>query len=203
MRRETDCHQTTRKESSGGGGTDWGTILSFRSHHLSAAMLSLHRFVLSSPSSVLVRHLRLVPALCSNDSWKKPAEIKAKIDDYEEDKPLNARYRLKVLARDYGSSAFVVHISVSLCSLAMCYATMRAGLPITSIIQFTGYNFSEETFRYLTTGTTFGIAYFVHKCLLPVRLMATAMLTPRVVDTLRQKGILKPMKDRAKKPGSG
>lgn len=175
-----------------------GTTGTTSSPHLTLAMLSLTRLILSSSSSsLLVRRFAIRPALCSNGSSKKPPQIQQKIDDYEEDKPLNARYRLKLLVRDYGTSAMVVHISISLVSLGLCYTAVSTGLPITEFVHRTGL-FTESATKYLTSGSTFGLAYFVHKCLLPLRLMLTTIITPMLVQTLRHKGILKPMADKSK-----
>jgi hypothetical protein len=129
---------------------------------------------------------------------KKKEVIESKIDSFEEDKPLNPRQRLKLLVRDYGSSAFVVHITVSLFSLGCCYMIVRAGIPLGDLMRMSDL-FNDATAKYAESGGTFAIAYMIHKGLFVLRFSATCFITPFVVKTLRGKGILKPIADSAKK----
>ena len=141
-----------------------------------------------SPTRVLLHVSRLL----SDD---KPPELRQKIEAFEEEKPLNPRSRLKTLVRDYGTTVVVVHVSISLISLGTCYSMVKAGLPIDGLINGLGLMDAAKA-EYLTTGSTFTVAYVIHKCLMPVRISTTAVVTPIIVKTLRKKGILKPLEAR-------
>lgn len=129
---------------------------------------------------------------------KKKQLIESKIDAFEEDKPLNPRQRLKLLVRDYGTSAMVVHISISLFSLGCCYMIVRTGIPIGNLMT-NSHIFTSKTAQYAETSGTFAIAYVIHKSLFLLRLTATCGITPYLVKTLRSRGILKPLVDKTKK----
>ena len=141
--------------------------------------------------------LRHVCGLSAVRFSKKKEEIQHKIEAYDEDKEMSSRHRLKILVRDYGASAMVVHISVSLLSLGVCYLMVRSGLPLADLLYKSGL-FAKEKTDYIAAGGTFAFAYIIHKSLLLFRVAATVAITPLLVNTLRSKGILKPLTDKAK-----
>lgn len=156
----------------------------------------LSRFVaLHSVRPLLVRHVCGVSAIRFS---KKKEELEQKIDNYEEDK--SARHKLKVLVRDYGATAMVVHITISLFSLGTCYLIVRSGLPVGTLLHELSF-VHDEGKGYLQSAGTFAIAYLVHKSLVLIRLGATIAVTPILVNTLRRKGILKPIIEKTKKDG--
>lgn len=128
----------------------------------------------------------------------KPPQIEAKIDGWQENLEPPADKKLKFLIRDYGSSVLVIHISLSLVSLGTCYCLVSAGIPMEDFLAYFE-NVSEKTLKLAASGGTFGIAYLIHKCLMPIRLVGTATLTPVLVKYLRGKGILKSHKINADK----
>ena len=189
MRQEADGHASARS-----GWRDsrmQGDRLSLQATASDCRMLSPSILRLLDPRSP-TRVLLHVSRLLSDD---KPPELRQKIEAFEEEKPLNPRSRLKTLVRYYGTTVVVVHVSISLISLGTCYSMVKAGLPIDGLINGLGLMDAAKA-EYLTTGSTFTVAYVIHKCLMPVRISTTAVVTPIIVKTLRKKGILKPLEAR-------
>jgi hypothetical protein len=123
---------------------------------------------------------------------EKPPQLKSKIEGFEEDLALQVpvKTKLKLLIRDYGGTVMVVHISLSLMSLGTCYCLVAMGVPVQAAMSALA-TLSDTALEYASSGGTFAIAYVIHKCLMPVRLTGTAIITPILVNYLRGKGILK------------
>lgn len=127
-------------------------------------------------------------------------ELIIKIDDFKEDREakIPARRKLQLLVRDYGSAVFVVHIAISLTSLGSIYTLVSLGLPIESFIspdflEFFGSKSVESLdTKTVATGGTFVVAYTLHKLIMPVRIGATCLIAPMIVQFARKKGWLKP-----------
>jgi len=121
---------------------------------------------------------------------KKDPPIKNK-DGFHEDSEPNALVKLKLLFRDYGPAAFVVHIAISLTSLGFWYAMVEYGLPMEQIINWCGTQELSQSVAVKAT-SNFLVAYAIHKTIMPIRVVATCCVTPVLVGYLRRKGILKP-----------
>lgn len=98
--------------------------------------------------------------------------------------------KLKIVAKDYGSTVFVFHISLSLLSLGCFYTIVSSGLDVTSLIQKIPGS-SENLQSIMTNSSTFAISYAIHKIFAPVRISITLAATPFIVNYLRKIGILK------------
>lgn len=133
-----------------------------------------------------------------NDSAKgKPeravneADPIIKSDGFLEDLEPSAPQKLKLLARDYGPAAFVVHIGISLTSVGLCYFMVEFGLPLETVVRQVGIGEMANASK-IAAGGNFIIAYAIHKLFMPVRVICTLGCTPVLVKFLRRKGILKP-----------
>ncbi|KAF7998377.1 hypothetical protein HCN44_009775 [Aphidius gifuensis] len=98
--------------------------------------------------------------------------------------------KLKIAVKDYGSTVFVFHISLSLLSLGCFYTIVSSGLDITSLIEKIPGS-SERLQSIMTNSSTFAISYAIHKLFAPVRISITLGATPFIVNYLRRIGILK------------
>ena len=133
------------------------------------------------------------------DNKPSPNDPIIKVSAFKEDKEPPAGQKLKLLVRDYGPVAFVVHISLSLVSLGFFYLAIEWGVPVERAINtiMSSGSINPDSPSTIDTqavavGGTFVIAYALHKCFMPVRLMGTCIATPLVVGFLRRRGILKP-----------
>ncbi|XP_053214817.1 protein FAM210B, mitochondrial-like [Panonychus citri] len=114
--------------------------------------------------------------------------------------PKDKKGRFKVLIRDYGLTAVVFHVTISLASLGICYLLVNSSLPMDQIFTWLGIdkklgNLSDAA----STSTNFVVAYAVHKSMALIRLSITAACVPIIVRYLRSKGIIKTVGKVAKK----
>lgn len=128
---------------------------------------------------------------------QKPTEIEFVKTGYDE--PMTFRHRLKLTFRDYGTVAFGFHMTISIASLAICYLIVeRTGFDITEL-KFVDIDkltyFVGKYQHHFATGSNFLIAYALHKCLMPLRIMTTVTFVPLTVRYLRSKGIMKATKE--------
>ncbi|XP_001606632.2 uncharacterized protein LOC100118386 [Nasonia vitripennis] len=113
---------------------------------------------------------------------------------------LSKRERMQILIKDYGKTIIVFHVGISLISLGIFYTIVSSGFDPTPIIQYFSGGTPEKAgedelvTNIMSEGSTFLIAYAVHKLFAPVRLSLTLALTPMLVKYLRRKGIIKPPK---------
>ena len=106
--------------------------------------------------------------------------------------PKDKKSRFKALIRDYGLTAVIFHVTISLASLGICYLLVNSSLPMDKIFNLLGIdqklgNLSDAA----STSTNFVVAYAVHKSLALIRLSITAACVPIIVRYLRSKGIIK------------
>lgn len=167
--------------------------------NLQALSFCGHQSLISQKS-----HVTMSTVVSRSFSTKQPKkeddeELIIKIDGFKEDRlvKVGARTRLKLLARDYGSAVFVVHIGLSLTSLGTIYTLMKVGLPVESIVDpeafsILGFGIDKHVDK-IAAGGTFVMAYAVHKMIMPFRIMATCALVPMLVKFARRKGWLSPI----------
>ncbi|XP_074594387.1 protein FAM210B, mitochondrial-like [Brevipalpus obovatus] len=104
--------------------------------------------------------------------------------------------RMKILIRDYGATAVVFHVAISLVSLGVCYVLISSSVPMDKLFALVGLDKKlGDHNSAATTSTNFIVAYAFHKSLAPIRLSITAASLPFVVRFLRAKNILKPPKN--------
>lgn len=141
---------------------------------------------------VLMRRLETEEKKNSDIRFRNKDDPIIKVEGFKEDieGQMPVRTKLKFLVRDYGPTVIVLHVIVSLTSLGIFYTLVSMGLPIETYIsdRFA----SLDSTKYLATGSTFLLAYAVHKCFMPVRVLITCTTAPIVVGFLRRKGILSP-----------
>jgi len=106
---------------------------------------------------------------------------------------LSTGSKLKIAIRDYGGTVLVFHITMSLMSLGTCYLLVSSGLDLMVIDLLEKVGVSESILRSKITagGSTFVLAYAIHKVFAPVRLGITLTAVPFIVKKLRAMGILK------------
>eukprot|EP00118_Oscarella_pearsei_P026297 m.309735 g.309735 ORF g.309735 m.309735 type:complete len:159 (+) comp47514_c0_seq1:146-622(+) len=107
----------------------------------------------------------------------------------EEPAKLSTKARLKVLARDYGSTVLVFHTTISLSSLGLAYLLVSRGIDVPALIHSLGI---KQGASFASGAGTFAVAYACHKVFAPVRLAITAGATPLIVRYLRARGWIKP-----------
>lgn len=119
---------------------------------------------------------------------KDRLELKSKFT--EDDPRMPPGTRLKRLIANYGPTAVVLHIGLSLTFLGVTYLSMRYGFDAEKFLA--EYNFvTEKYLTILANGGTFGLAYAVYKAMMPFRILVTLALTPRVAHRLQAAGIIK------------
>jgi len=94
---------------------------------------------------------------------------------------------------EYGSMIVVFHIGVALLSLGSFYLLVSNGVNVLGLIEYVGLT------KYLPEsvavgGSTFIIAYGIHKMIVPVRMAITLTCAPIMVRYSRKIGVLKPPK---------
>jgi len=109
----------------------------------------------------------------------------------QEQQPLSKKDQLKKAIKDYGSTVFIFHISISLISLGSFYLLVSSGLDMPALLNKIGFP-PETSGNILQQSSTFLVAYGIHKLFAPVRISITLFSTPFIVRYLRSRGILKP-----------
>ncbi|KAH8338618.1 hypothetical protein KR074_004245, partial [Drosophila pseudoananassae] len=94
--------------------------------------------------------------------------------------------QLKQAFKNYGATIVVFHVSISLISVVSFYALVSSGVNMISVLEFLEVAPSAITDK-LSTGSTFVIAYAVHKVFAPIRISITLAATPFIVRYLRTK----------------
>ncbi|XP_032309125.1 uncharacterized protein LOC26514318 isoform X3 [Drosophila ananassae] len=98
--------------------------------------------------------------------------------------------QLRKAFKEYGSTIVVFHVCISLISVLSFYALVSSGVNMISILEFLGVP-PSATAEKISTGSSFVIAYAVHKVFAPIRISITLAATPFIVRYLRLKGFLK------------
>ncbi|KAJ7374777.1 hypothetical protein OS493_005127 [Desmophyllum pertusum] len=109
----------------------------------------------------------------------------------ENGKKLALKDRLKFVVAEYGTTAIVFHVSISLTSLGLCYTAVKSGIDVQAALQSIGVSSTVTESGVATGASTFVVAYACHKVFAPLRMFMTITCTPLIVRKLRKMGILK------------
>ncbi|XP_043663154.1 protein FAM210B, mitochondrial [Drosophila teissieri] len=104
---------------------------------------------------------------------------------------LTKREQLKRAFKEYGATIVVFHVVISVISLGGFYALVSSGINLVPILEYLGVGSSAFAEK-VATGSTFVVAFAVHKIFAPARISITLGTTPFIVRYLRSKGFLKP-----------
>ena len=103
---------------------------------------------------------------------------------------MTTRERLKQMAILYGPLATVLHIGLSLTFLGITYIVIKYGFDAFGFMN--DHNLFGETYmKILATGGTFGVAYAIYKAMMPLRVLVTIFVTPKVANKLQTMGLIK------------
>ncbi|KAH8362501.1 hypothetical protein KR084_010324, partial [Drosophila pseudotakahashii] len=100
---------------------------------------------------------------------------------------LSKKVKLKQAFKDYGVSIVAFHIGISLISLGGFYVLVSSGINLVPVLEFLGIG-STAIADKVATGSTFVVAYAVHKVFAPARISITLGAAPFIVRYLRSKG---------------
>ncbi|GFY13153.1 protein FAM210B, mitochondrial [Trichonephila clavipes] len=142
-------------------------------------------------------HLKNSYRLYSSDSKKDSnPDYVQKVESTQDFKTakVNQRSRLKQAIRDYGATIVVFHVAISLASLGICYVAISNGVDAVRVLSFLGFSDSLISSKVAVGGSTFVMAYAVHKLFAPVRIGITLSVAPFIVRYLRRINWLKPPK---------
>lgn len=128
-------------------------------------------------------HIRLSSTKQDQDSQ----DIKSK----EGDVYLSQKERLKRAVKDYGSVVIIFHVGISLLSLGGFYLAVANGLDVVSLLKATRFSEHLAESKVVMEGSTFVIAYAIHKLFAPARIAITLSSTPIIVHYLRRKNFLR------------
>lgn len=106
-----------------------------------------------------------------------------------DEKP-SKRAQLKRAFKEYGATIMAFHVAISLISLGGFYALVSGGIDLISVLEFLGFS-SSTLAEKVATGSTFVVAFAIHKIFAPIRISITLGTTPFIVRYLRSKGFLK------------
>ncbi|XP_017075124.2 protein FAM210B, mitochondrial [Drosophila eugracilis] len=104
---------------------------------------------------------------------------------------LSKREQLKQAFKEYGATIVAFHVGISVISLGGFYALVSSGINLMPILEYLGIG-SSAIAEKISTGSTFVVAFAVHKVFAPARISITLGTTPFIVRYLRAKGLLKP-----------
>ncbi|XP_055386253.1 protein FAM210B, mitochondrial-like [Condylostylus longicornis] len=99
---------------------------------------------------------------------------------------ISKKDKFKKIIKEYGSTVIVFHVTISLLSLGGFYLLVSSGVNVIAILDWIGINTSK-----FATGSTFLLAYAIHKVFSPVRLSITIGAAPIIVRYLKKKNFLK------------
>lgn len=120
----------------------------------------------------------------------KNDKIEMKSKFVEDDPRMPIKQRLKSLVVNYGPTAVVLHIALSLTFLGITYLVVINGFDATAFLE--SYNFVTDSYlTILANGGEFGLAYAIYKAMMPFRALITLSLTPKVAQRLQAAGIIK------------
>lgn len=109
----------------------------------------------------------------------------------EPETKLSKKEQLKRAFKEYGGTIVAFHVGISLISLGGFYALVSSGINFVPVLEFLGIA-SSAIAEKVATGSTFVVAYAVHKVFAPARISITLGSAPFIVRYLRSKGFLKP-----------
>lgn len=102
--------------------------------------------------------------------------------------------RLKQAIRDYGATIIVFHVALSVTSLGIAYLAVSNGVDAVALLQRVGLSDSIVSSQIAVGGSTFVMAYAVHKLFAPARIAITLSAAPFIVRYLRRINLIKPPK---------
>ncbi|XP_054164471.1 protein FAM210B, mitochondrial-like [Oppia nitens] len=145
------------------------------------------------PWLIISRHLSSSASTEGNSGRPKTEPLKGSFVD---DNPkLSHRERLKRIIQNYGSTAIVLHIVLSLISLGTFYTIIYLGFDVTKLLENEFFErFGENVTKIMAGSGTFAVAYALHKVIMPLRITATIILTPIIVNFFRRHGVMKKWK---------
>ncbi|XP_068721801.1 protein FAM210B, mitochondrial-like [Montipora capricornis] len=114
-----------------------------------------------------------------------------KTERQEGESKMTLKERLKYVVQEYGTTAIVFHVCISLTSLGLCYAAVKSGIDVQAALQKIGANPNVSESTVATEASTFVVAYACHKVFAPVRMFMTITCTPLIVRRLRIMGLIK------------
>ncbi|XP_067137421.1 protein FAM210B, mitochondrial-like [Centruroides vittatus] len=104
---------------------------------------------------------------------------------------LSQKEKLKRAVKEYGSVVIVFHVGISLLSLGGFYLLVANGLDVVSLLKATRFAENLAESKVVMEGSTFVIAYAIHKLFAPVRIAITLSSSPLIVHYLRKKSIFR------------
>ncbi|SPP85570.1 blast:Protein FAM210B [Drosophila guanche] len=122
----------------------------------------------------------------TSESPARPAAIDAAPTEAK----LSKKDKLKQAFKEYGTTIIAFHVGISLISLGGFYLLVSSGINLVPVLEFLGIT-SVAIAEKVATGSTFVVAYAVHKVFAPARISITLGSTPFIVRFLRSKGFLK------------
>lgn len=146
-------------------------------------------FQTPSNSGIMLRYVRPVHTSIARNTDKDTAGNAAKTD--ENGKNLALKDKLKSVVAEYGTTAVVFHVTISLTSLGICYTAVKSGIDVQAALQKLGVASSVSDSTVATNASTFVVAYACHKVFAPLRMLMTITCTPLIVRKLRKMGFLK------------
>ncbi|GFT38817.1 protein FAM210B, mitochondrial [Nephila pilipes] len=150
----------------------------------------------SPTSSLYLKHsFRLYPTDSKTDSNQNSMQKTDSTQDSNTAK-VSQRTRLKQAIRDYGATIIVFHVAISLASLGICYLAISNGVDAVRILTYLGFSDTLISSKVAVGGSTFVMAYAVHKLFAPVRIGITLSVAPFIVRYLRRINWLKPPKNK-------
>ncbi|KAL9974349.1 hypothetical protein ACROYT_G011373 [Oculina patagonica] len=139
---------------------------------------------------LLLRNARLLHTSAIRNADKPNQENTAKTHE-KDAKNLALKDRLKFVVAEYGTTAILFHISISLTSLGICYTAVKSGIDVQAALQKIGVSSTVTDSSVATEASTFVVAYACHKVFAPLRMLMTITCTPLIVGKLRKIGVLK------------
>lgn len=155
---------------------------------MAVRLLSWQRLCFASTGTKILKGPSIFYSLRGTRFLASNASAAGSGTDPESQRKLSNKERMKILVRDYGTTAVVFHTIISLTSLGLSYLLVSYGFDVQAAIAYLGIKQASK----VATGTsTFVLAYGFHKVFAPVRLGITATATPLIVRYLRQLGWIK------------
>ncbi|XP_043640692.1 uncharacterized protein LOC122611575 [Drosophila teissieri] len=102
------------------------------------------------------------------------------------DSKLSKSERLKRAFKEYGAPIVGFHVGISLISLGGFYVLVSSGINLVPALEFIGIA-SPAIVEKVATGSTFIVAYAVHKVFAPARISITLGSVPLIVRYIRSK----------------
>ncbi|XP_052854715.1 protein FAM210B, mitochondrial isoform X2 [Drosophila gunungcola] len=104
---------------------------------------------------------------------------------------LSSKEQLKRAFKEYGVSIVAFHVGISMISLGCFYVLISSGVNLVPVLEYLGIG-SPAIAEKVATGSTFVVAYAVHKVFAPARITITLGAIPFLIRYLRPKGFQMP-----------